>query len=694
MGAAATLQVTLTLNTPGSYTNQVTVSGTSPANTVVSDDSDAGTDPDPNGNGDPTEPGENDPTPLVLSENPVIGAAKGMSATGSGPYAVTIDYTFENFGNVVLSSLTASEDLSAVFGVHGTDWTFVGISSVPVGFANVTYDGHGNNELIATGQSLAVGAAATLQVTLTLNTPGSYTNQVTVSGTSPANTVVSDDSDAGTDPDPNGNGDPTEPGENDPTPLDLTGQPQIDATKTDALLVDDNSNGQVDPGDGLLYTVVITNSGNADATGVQFQDTPDSNTTLNSGTVTTTQGAVLVGNTAGDTSVTVDVGTIPSASNVTITFEVSVNDPLPDGVNVISNQGLVQGDNFEDELTDDPDTPSDDDPTDTPIGLYPFIEAYKSAALTGDKNGNGLADPGDVLTYTVSIENSGNADAINLVYTDTPDSNTRLIVGSATVSDPAALMTQDTSITVQIPTLAPAASVIITYDVRINKPLSAGVNRVVNQGMVRGDNLEAEPTDDPGTQRDDDPTVVPIGSEQPGVIPMPDITYFDPAISKVGILQEGGLGLPGEKLTWMVTITNIGTAAGFDVVIVDEIQSELRVDGADIDRGTASVNSQAVTFIIPTLNPGESIQARIYTTILESPLDGMFDNTVVLQNYGKSASAAVPALTQLPSTGYSPMDEPQHSTNTAMKISVALAALGTVVLLGLGIKTSRNRLRG
>ena len=40
---------------------------------------------------------------VTLPENPVIGAAKAMSATGSGPYAVTIDYTFENFGNVVLS---------------------------------------------------------------------------------------------------------------------------------------------------------------------------------------------------------------------------------------------------------------------------------------------------------------------------------------------------------------------------------------------------------------------------------------------------------------------------------------------------------------------------------------------------------------------------------------------------------------
>jgi hypothetical protein len=59
-------------------------------------------------------------------------------------------------------------------------------------------------------------------------------------------------------------------------------------------------------------------------------------------------------------------------------------------------------------------------------------------------------------------------------------------------------------------------------------------------------------------------------------LPLPNITYFDPAISKVGILQEGSLGLPGEKLTWVMTITNIGTGPGYDIVIIDEIQPELR----------------------------------------------------------------------------------------------------------------------
>ena len=47
--------------------------------------------------------------------------------------------------------------------------------------------------------------------------------------------------------------------------------PNITATLADALQVDNNNSGKADPGDTLMYTVTITNSG-TDATGVVFTD--------------------------------------------------------------------------------------------------------------------------------------------------------------------------------------------------------------------------------------------------------------------------------------------------------------------------------------------------------------------------------------------------------------------------------------
>src|SRR5262245_27685033 len=68
--------------------------------------------------------------------------------------------------------------------------------------------------------------------------------------------------------------------------------PAISATKTDALLIDQDHDGKADPGDTLRYTVVVSNTGGADATGVTFNDTLDTHTALVPGSIKTTPLAV------------------------------------------------------------------------------------------------------------------------------------------------------------------------------------------------------------------------------------------------------------------------------------------------------------------------------------------------------------------------------------------------------------------
>jgi large repetitive protein len=68
--------------------------------------------------------------------------------------------------------------------------------------------------------------------------------------------------------------------------------PAITATKKDALFIDVNNDNIANPGDTIRYTVVITNSGTTDATGVMFNDTPDANTTVVPGSVFTTPVAI------------------------------------------------------------------------------------------------------------------------------------------------------------------------------------------------------------------------------------------------------------------------------------------------------------------------------------------------------------------------------------------------------------------
>src|SRR5206468_1980478 len=113
------------------------------------------------------------------------------------------------------------------------------------------------------------------------------------------------------------------------------------ATKTASVVVDAAPIGP-SPGDTLQYIITIVNSGNGAATSVSFADIPDSNTALVVGSVTTTGGTVTSGNTVGDTSVGVDVGTLPGGgASTTISFRMTINTPLPAGVTQVSNQGTV-----------------------------------------------------------------------------------------------------------------------------------------------------------------------------------------------------------------------------------------------------------------------------------------------------------------------------------------------------------------
>jgi uncharacterized repeat protein (TIGR01451 family) len=138
----------------------------------------------------------------------------------------------------------------------------------------------------------------------------------------------------------------------------------VTATNVDSLVVDSDGDGRADAGDTNRYTVLLTNTGAQDAESVHYVEDLEPNTALVDGSVSTTQGTFASGN----YNLAVNVGMIPAASSVTITFDVVVKDPLPAGVTAVSNQGVVSGSNFAASVTDDPNSPEVGDPTITPAG--------------------------------------------------------------------------------------------------------------------------------------------------------------------------------------------------------------------------------------------------------------------------------------------------------------------------------------
>jgi len=86
--------------------------------------------------------------------------------------------------------------------------------------------------------------------------------------------------------------------------------------------------------------------------------------------------------------VNLNLGDLADGQSVTITFEVTINDPLPGGVTEISAQGTVSGDNFATLNTDDPETRALQDPTLTSLAADYVVTTTGNALVVSDLAGH------------------------------------------------------------------------------------------------------------------------------------------------------------------------------------------------------------------------------------------------------------------------------------------------------------------
>ena len=212
VGQIKSIQITVNV-TPGAnlgpYNNQAIAIGTSPAGTVVSDPSDNGVNPDPNGNNNANEPDENDPTPVSFTESPAIGVGKNLVSSTTnrdGTYIVVYDILVKNLGFVALNNVQVTDDLAATFAggrrLCGAGPPVITAPAPPPAYSvNGGYNGSHRHQPAAPGQMPGLGRSVTIRVTVKV-TPGGflgpYDNQATATGVSPAGTTVGDLSDNGT----------------------------------------------------------------------------------------------------------------------------------------------------------------------------------------------------------------------------------------------------------------------------------------------------------------------------------------------------------------------------------------------------------------------------------------------------------------------------------------------------------------
>jgi large repetitive protein len=298
--------------------------------------------------------------------------------------------------------------------------------------------------------------------------------------------------------------DPATPTVGDPTITPVITAPKVDLFKNDVLLNDADNNGIPSAGDTLIYNITIINSGNQQANDIVVTDTLDPNTALVSGSVQRSQGEIVTGNNAGDTSVQVNVGLLPAEATATLSFQARVASTLPTGVITVSNQATATGSNFTLVQSDDPASEAIDDPTQTTVGIAPVLVVTKRDFLYIDADGDEEASLGDTLLYSLQIVNNGNVAATEVTLTDTPDRGTALLPGKVQLSQGQIVTGNaqgDQTVKVDLQSLPPNAKAYVGLQVTVQS--NAGLS-VSNQATVTYRNPE-EPTGVLLTTTSDDP---------------------------------------------------------------------------------------------------------------------------------------------------------------------------------------------
>ncbi|HET7736079.1 MAG TPA: choice-of-anchor P family protein, partial [Nocardioidaceae bacterium] len=236
--------------------------------------------------------------------------------------------------------------------------------------------------------TLAAGASVTVTFRVTLDS-------VFPAGSTPVKNTAVNDSDQ------------EDPKTSNETTVTVTASPNLDQSAKSVRNVTTNgsygTSASASPGDTIEYRVVVTNTGNAPATGVVVTDAVAAGQTYVPGS--------CAGAPCSFTSPTVTwtVGTVNPGSPVTLTFRVTMTGPFNAGPNTINNTASIDSDQ------QNPKNTNTTTVTVTGTSNLTIAKAADKTAVVG----------GDTITYTLTYGNTGNATATGTTIVETvPDGTT------------------------------------------------------------------------------------------------------------------------------------------------------------------------------------------------------------------------------------------------------------------------------
>ena len=304
-----------------------------------------------------------------------------------------------------------------------------------------------------------------------------------------------------------------------------------------------HENGMFKAGETIHYTLTVTNTGNQTLENVEITDTLNA-----AGTISNIQGA----DSKQDGKVTIlTISSLAPKAEATITYDYVVQEA--DKGNTISNAAVGTPANPE-----DPDGEKPGDNTDNPVE-NPKLEVRKdivsiTAADGTQKDKAGKADLNDIITYNVTVTNTGNMKLTNVKITDSLE-GIQLAEGQ--------------SFDLGILEAGEAKTVTYTYQVKESDLGKSILNTATATGKVPED-----PEDAPK----------PEGKDEKEVPTEDSVRKYTIIKTASASTHENGMFKAGETIHYTLTVTNTGNQTLENVEITDTLNAAgtiSNIQGAD-----------------------------------------------------------------------------------------------------------------
>jgi uncharacterized repeat protein (TIGR01451 family) len=315
----------------------------------------------------------------------------------------------------------------------------------------------------------------------------------------------------------------------------------------------------VEPGQSFSYTITVSSEGEVTADNVVVTDTIPAGLTIDS-----------VSPDSCDVSgqlVTCQLGDLEPGQSVTITINVTATEGACPS---ITNSAHVEW--FYNRIEESYE--ADSNQVTVGVNCEPGISVIKEASETG-------VDAGGDFFYTITVSNTGDATAQDVVVTDTIDAdlNIQNVIGPG-------CQVNGQVVTCAVGDLAPGQAVQITIFVSADDEACPGVD---NAAVVTWGDGETQ-----GGRADSNTVHVDVDCE-PGI----------------GITKSASVttALPGDQFSYTISVTNTGNAPANGVVVTDTVPAGLTI--VSVQGTGCSVSGQTVTCNVGTIQPGATITILI-----------------------------------------------------------------------------------